>query len=114
MNAGQVYKHFQSETISLVPFMFGNPTICTSNLDVARQVAVGGQNTGFCKPHAASRAVLYVMSETFFGLLSLTCVRFYSTWGMNLFAADGETWRKHRRIIGPAFDNDLWVTFGVV
>ncbi|KAG6829041.1 hypothetical protein H0H87_012774, partial [Tephrocybe sp. NHM501043] len=29
-------------------------------------------------------------------------------WGMNLFAADGETWRKHRRIVGPAFNRKLY------
>ncbi len=31
-------------------------------------------------------------------------------WGMNLFAADGDVWRKHRRVVGPAFNNKLYVT----
>ena len=29
---------------------------------------------------------------------------------MNLVAADKETWRKHRRIMGPAFNNNLWAS----
>jgi len=33
----------------------------------------------------------------------------YRMWGMNLVAADGEIWRKHRRVLGPAFNNKLWV-----
>lgn len=28
---------------------------------------------------------------------------------MNLFAAEGDTWRKHRRVMGPAFNNELCV-----
>jgi cytochrome P450 len=31
----------------------------------------------------------------------------FSLWGMNLVAAEGEMWRKHRRIMGPAFNNNL-------
>ena len=27
---------------------------------------------------------------------------------MNLVSSNGETWRKHRRIIGPSFNNQLW------
>jgi hypothetical protein len=28
---------------------------------------------------------------------------------MNLFTADGLVWRKHRRIVGPAFNTELYV-----
>ncbi|KAF9467919.1 cytochrome P450 [Collybia nuda] len=83
-----LYKEFQSETISVVPFLRGLPGIYTSNLEVARQVSGGGHKSSFVKPEAASRALLL--------------------WGMNLVAADRETWRKHRRIMGPAFNNDLY------
>ena len=30
-------------------------------------------------------------------------------WGTNVFSADGDEWRKHRRIVGPAFNTKLWV-----
>ncbi len=34
-----------------------------------------------------------------------------SQWGMSLVTADGDVWRKHRRIMGPAFNNKLWALF---
>ncbi|KAF8155579.1 cytochrome P450 [Crassisporium funariophilum] len=83
-----IYKKYGNETVSLVPYIVGVPTFYTSNLDVARQVAGGGHKTSFIKPQSASLALLL--------------------WGMNLVAADGETWRKHRRIMGPAFNNKLY------
>ncbi|KAF8068982.1 cytochrome P450 [Lyophyllum atratum] len=82
------YRQYQSENVSIVPFISGVPSIYTSNLDVARQVAAGGHKSSFIKPEAASQAILL--------------------WGMNLVAADGEMWRKHRRIMGPAFNNKLY------
>ncbi|KAG5634271.1 hypothetical protein H0H81_002585, partial [Sphagnurus paluster] len=82
------YQSYRNETVSVVPFIAGSPAIYTSNLDVARQVAGGGHKTSFIKPESASRALLL--------------------WGMNLVAADGDMWRKHRRIMGPAFNNKLY------
>ena len=35
----------------------------------------------------------------------------HSLWGMNLLSAERETWRKHRRIMGPAFNNNLYVRY---
>ncbi|KAG6917128.1 hypothetical protein DXG01_003794 [Tephrocybe rancida] len=86
--APSVYKHYHSENVSMVPFISGVPGIYTSNLDVARQVSGGGHKSSFIKPESASRALLL--------------------WGMNLVAADGDTWRKHRRIMGPAFNSKLY------
>ncbi|KAE9404988.1 cytochrome P450 [Gymnopus androsaceus JB14] len=77
-----------NETISIVPTLIGEPTIWTSNLNVARQVASGGNRTTFFKPTWSARALLL--------------------WGLNLFAAEGEVWRKHRRVMGPAFNNELY------
>ncbi|KIM47101.1 hypothetical protein M413DRAFT_64094 [Hebeloma cylindrosporum] len=85
-----LYKDYGSDTISVVPFgpTTGGPAIFSANLDVARQVAGGGHKSSFFKPENASRALL--------------------AWGMNLVAADKETWRKHRRVMGPAFNNNLY------
>ncbi|KDR80361.1 hypothetical protein GALMADRAFT_242750 [Galerina marginata CBS 339.88] len=83
-----LYKRFGNDTISIVPFMFGPTGVYTSNLDIARQVIGGGHKTSFIKPENMSRALLL--------------------WGMNLVAADGDVWRKHRRIMGPAFSNNLY------
>ncbi|KAJ3761578.1 cytochrome P450 [Lentinula raphanica] len=76
-----------NETVSIVPFLIGQPLIWTSNLNVARQVA-SGNRTVFFKPSWSARALLL--------------------WGMNLFAAEGDVWRKHRRVMGPAFNNELY------
>ncbi|KAF8914778.1 cytochrome P450 [Mucidula mucida] len=80
--------HKSGENVSVVPFLIGAPAIYTSNLDVARQVIIGGHKTDFIKPVSASRALLL--------------------WGMNLVASDTDVWRKHRRIVGPAFNNKLY------
>ncbi len=99
-----VYK--SGENVSVVPFLIGAPAIYTSNLDVARQVIIGGHKTDFIKPVSASRALLCVSS-------SICCTAFVDAvvrlWGMNLVASDTDVWRKHRRIVGPAFNNKLSV-----
>ncbi|KAJ4473118.1 cytochrome P450 [Lentinula aciculospora] len=77
-----------NETVSIVPFLIGQPMIWTSNLNVARQIASGGNRTPFFKPSWSATALLL--------------------WGMNLFAAEGDVWRKHRRVMGPAFNNELY------
>ncbi|KAJ7269928.1 cytochrome P450, partial [Mycena rebaudengoi] len=60
----------------------------TSNIDIGRQVAAGASRTSFVKPETASVVFL--------------------AWGMNLTAADGLVWRKHRRVVGPAFGTELY------
>ncbi|KAK0203454.1 cytochrome P450 [Desarmillaria ectypa] len=82
----QMYR--SGENVSVVPWLGGPSAIYTSNLDVTRQVASGGQKSDFIKPESSSRILL--------------------AWGMNLVAANGEVWRRHRRIMGPAFNNDLY------
>ncbi|KAF8135969.1 cytochrome P450, partial [Mycena galopus ATCC 62051] len=71
----------QAETVSLTPIFFGSPGLWTSNIDVGRQ---------FLQAPWSNEALLL--------------------WGMNLVASDGQMWRKHRRIVGPAFNNDLLET----
>ncbi|KAF8903942.1 cytochrome P450 [Gymnopilus junonius] len=83
-----LYKRFGHDTISIVPFVGGPAGLYTANLDIARQVVVGGHKTSFIKPESMSRVLLL--------------------WGMNLVASDGEVWRRHRRVMGPAFNNDLY------
>ncbi|KAJ7927567.1 cytochrome P450 [Mycena leptocephala] len=78
----------QNETVNLVPLIAGVPGLWTSNIDVGRQVIAGAHKTSFCKPESASQTLL--------------------RWGMNLVAADGQMWRKHRRVVGPAFSNQLY------
>jgi len=88
LHRSTLYKKFTTDTISVVPFLLGPSSFWTSNLEVIRQVATSGQNSSFIKPTIGSNALLL--------------------WGMNLASANGETWRKHRRILGPAFNNKLY------
>ncbi|KAF4564657.1 alcohol dehydrogenase [Pleurotus pulmonarius] len=83
------YRQFNNESFSIVPWLVGPAGIYTSNIDVGRQVIAGGHKTSFIKPEEASQALLY---------------------GIRLpkLAAEGDTWRKHRRVMGPAFNNSLY------
>ncbi|KAJ7359262.1 cytochrome P450 [Mycena albidolilacea] len=78
----------RGETVALTPIFLGTPGLWTSNIEVGRQVIAGSHKTSFYKPPSASQALLL--------------------WGMNLIASDGQMWRKHRRIVGPAFNNELY------
>ncbi|KAF8168572.1 cytochrome P450 [Pholiota molesta] len=83
-----LYKQFpnHSDTYSMVPFIYGEASIFTSNLDVLRQLVGSGHKTDFVKTTVS-----------------------LGNWGENLVTAEGEVWRKHRRVMGPAFNNDLYV-----
>ncbi|KAF8637877.1 hypothetical protein AX17_002500 [Amanita inopinata Kibby_2008] len=83
-----LYKQYGTDTITIVSFMANAPSIYTSNLEVIRQIAPNGPRASFIKPIIGSKALLM--------------------WGMNLFSANGETWRRHRRITGPAFNHTLY------
>ncbi|KAF9269573.1 cytochrome P450 [Marasmius fiardii PR-910] len=80
----------EREYTSLVPFITGAPQIWTNNLDVAKQIEGGGYKGVFFKPPQSSRAL--------------------RLWGPNLAASNGEQWRKHRRVMGPAFNQKLYRT----
>ncbi|KAJ2933973.1 hypothetical protein H1R20_g3142, partial [Candolleomyces eurysporus] len=86
----ELYKRFNGENFAIMPWLEGTPMIVSSNLDVMRQVAYGSHRTGFEKPEEMSEALLF--------------------WGQNLVAADGDAWRKHRRVMGPAFNSKLYQT----
>ncbi|KAJ7578342.1 cytochrome P450 [Mycena floridula] len=77
----QVYSKYGVETMSVIPYLAGRPTIYTSSLEVARQmVSMKGQ---FHKENETSQIVLL--------------------WGRNMFAENGSDWRRHHRIMTPAF-----------
>lgn len=53
-----VYKRYGSETIAVVPFLFGRPIVYTSSLETSR--AVLDTKNAFRKDEDATQAVLYV------------------------------------------------------
>ncbi|KAF7325930.1 hypothetical protein MKEN_00443900 [Mycena kentingensis (nom. inval.)] len=85
---GRFKTYLRGETVQLVPLLGGNAFLWTSNVDVARQIVVGAHRSKWWKPESMTQALLM--------------------WGMNLVASDGLMWRKHRRIVGPAFSTELY------
>ncbi|PPQ81934.1 hypothetical protein CVT25_013782 [Psilocybe cyanescens] len=84
-----VYKRFGFDTISVVSFISGAPAFYTADLSVARQVLQPSEGRSYWKSEVSVSAII--------------------KWGMNLLAADGgDIWRRHRRVVGPAFNNDLY------
>ncbi|KAJ6473258.1 cytochrome P450 [Mycena sanguinolenta] len=78
---GQVYSKYGVQTMAVIPYLSGSPSIYTSSMEVARQiVSVKGQ---FEKPEEVSLLMLL--------------------WGRNLFTENGSEWSRHRRIMNPAF-----------
>ncbi|KAL0069552.1 hypothetical protein AAF712_003210 [Marasmius tenuissimus] len=77
------------ETISSIPWLFGAPVLYTTNIDVMRQIiSVGQTRSTFIKsPESVVGGGLY---------------------GENVLTTEGNEWRKHRRIVGPAFGNSLY------
>ncbi|KAG9223608.1 hypothetical protein CCMSSC00406_0009239 [Pleurotus cornucopiae] len=89
INRFSVYKYFGSEVFSIVPFLVGPPGIYISNLDVAHQIVGNGRS-----------ALTFVKSKSSPYLLEF--------WRSNIIYSQGDVWRKHRRVLGPAFHNTLY------
>ncbi|KJA21395.1 hypothetical protein HYPSUDRAFT_42034 [Hypholoma sublateritium FD-334 SS-4] len=85
-----MYAYYGCDTISLVPFFVGPATLYTSNLDVVRQVIGSSGGKKFHKSKASLTGQIVLR------------------WGMNIFVANTHVWRKHRRIMGPAFTSILY------
>ncbi|KAI0323885.1 cytochrome P450 [Cubamyces sp. BRFM 1775] len=83
-----VYARYGTETISSLPYLFGEPAIYTSSLEVARQVL--SPRGGFYKSREFTATTL--------------------EWGPNLLAANGEEWKRFRRIVAPAFDQSMYAS----
>ncbi|KDQ59780.1 hypothetical protein JAAARDRAFT_33349 [Jaapia argillacea MUCL 33604] len=76
-----VYKDAGSETISFIPYLFGQPTIATNSLEVARQIT--SMKMPFVKPQLSSLGII--------------------EWGRSVFSENGDEWKRHRKILNPAF-----------
>ncbi|KAF9243485.1 cytochrome P450 [Melanogaster broomeanus] len=84
-----VYRHYGRDTVSIVPFIYGVPTLYTRSMEVARQVITAGHNSGaFGKSDSKGGGLLF--------------------WGPNIVANEGEQWRKYRKIATPAFNNGTY------
>ncbi|KAI0323886.1 cytochrome P450 [Cubamyces sp. BRFM 1775] len=84
----ETYARYGTETISCLPILFGGPAIYTSSLEVARQIV-------------STRGSTYKHIET---------TRITLEWGPNLFAANGDEWKRFRRVITPAFSSATYAS----
>ncbi|EPQ50622.1 cytochrome P450 [Gloeophyllum trabeum ATCC 11539] len=83
-----VYRHYRSQTISCISIIRGIPYIYTSSLDVAKQILNG-------------RPEVYKAPDST-GALSYL-------WGDNVVSADYDMYKRHRRVVGPAFSRAGYV-----
>ncbi|KAJ7472303.1 cytochrome P450 [Mycena galericulata] len=76
------------DIISIVPWISGGASVYTCSVDVAKQLLAGEGKTQLFKPR-------WIVA----GLL---------LWGDNLLAASGDMWKRHRRIVAPAFTSETY------
>ncbi|KAI6138270.1 cytochrome P450 [Pisolithus tinctorius] len=81
------YFNYKHEVISIVPFI-GEPLYYTCSPSVVRQLLKDERKTGLIKPPEMTSAVC--------------------TWGQNVLTANGDVWRRHRRIVGPSFTSETF------
>ncbi|KAH9923589.1 cytochrome P450 [Fomitopsis serialis] len=80
-----VYKYYGTRTISYVPFI-GEPVIWTSSMEVAKQLLAG--DSRLIKAPSALVPLLL--------------------WGDSVLTANHEAYKKHRRVVGPAFSSNTY------
>ncbi|KLO17922.1 cytochrome P450 [Schizopora paradoxa] len=83
-----IYRHAHLKTIIQAPFLYGKPSVLTSSVEGIRQIAA--LNGGFGRTDDAN------------GTKDLCLL------GLNLIGAEGEQWRRHRRICSPAFNRNTY------
>ncbi|KAJ7750460.1 cytochrome P450 [Mycena maculata] len=76
------------DIISVVPLISGGASVYTCSVDVARQLLGSEGKTQLFKPR-------WIVA----GLL---------LWGDNILAASGDMWRRHRRVVAPAFTSKTY------
>ncbi|KAJ7633368.1 cytochrome P450 [Mycena polygramma] len=80
--------NYKYDVISLVPLLVGDPCYYTSSPDVLKQLLNNEGKTRLVKPRWLTSPLLL--------------------WGDNLVSANGEMWKRHRRIMAPAFTTSTY------
>ncbi|CAL1711128.1 unnamed protein product [Somion occarium] len=77
------YMNHENDIISIVPFVFGKPLYYTCSSKVAQHLLSNETKVNLEKPKLLSRVFLL--------------------WGESLISANGNLWKKFRRLLAPAF-----------
>ncbi|KAH7920397.1 cytochrome P450 [Leucogyrophana mollusca] len=90
-----IYTRNGGDAFSVVPYIHGAPVLYTQSMAVARQVVTTGHKSAtFGKAESMAAALVF--------------------WGPSIATAEGDLWRKYRRIMAPAFNNQtyarVWTT----
>ncbi|KAK7687596.1 hypothetical protein QCA50_008810 [Cerrena zonata] len=83
------YMNRQRDMISVVPFLAGRPFYYTGSLHVTKQILLNDFKIQMEKPKSLGSALLL--------------------WGDNLITANGEMWKRHRRLLNPAFSRETYI-----
>ncbi|SJL07987.1 uncharacterized protein ARMOST_11346 [Armillaria ostoyae] len=75
------YFNHTHEVLSMVPLLSGQPCLYVGSLPVMKQLLSTEGEMRMRKPEQLTAAVL---------------------WGYNLFSSNGDTWKRHRRVVAPA------------
>ncbi|CCA67295.1 hypothetical protein PIIN_01128 [Serendipita indica DSM 11827] len=97
-----LFQNAGKTVITLEPKVWGSPIMCTNSLAVVRQIT----GPSWRKPDWYSNLVLLEIEDSHWPIRVVESVSF---WGHNLLSSQlDEGWRKHRRILQPAFNNKLY------
>ncbi|KAJ7670774.1 cytochrome P450 [Mycena polygramma] len=80
--------NYKYDVISLVPLLVGDPCYYSSSPDVLKQLLNNEGKTHLVKPRWLTSPLLL--------------------WGDNLVSANGEMWKRHRRLMAPAFTTNTY------
>ncbi|KAJ6517309.1 cytochrome P450 [Mycena vitilis] len=82
------FRYHQYDVVSMVPLIFGDAFFYTCSVDVVKQLLVNESKTRLIKPGWLTAPLLL--------------------WGQNVISANGEVWKRHRRIMAPAFTTETY------
>lgn len=96
------YERFKSDTISIVSYTGRHPYVYTRSIEVANQCLTNGN---LVKSLDTTNGLRYALLLS--GPYSSNVFQWDSEWGPNLVASEHDVYKRHRRVVGPAFGSTM-------